>query len=389
MWAAIADMELPARLHPGLKPVSMHATAAFSIVLSLVFLEALRRYAAVLSFGYVLVLRTAWSIANAGSPIVDAMVAQLAHRSKEGYGRQRLWGSVAWAVMTLSVGYLMDVYGTDAMFACTVLAKSLLILAIVYAIATTTPRLHVPTSPLDAAPTPAPALIGGPTGESEGLGVYVRRTVHMLKACPLLTAVMATNLSFGFVTVILDNVTSMQAERDFKMSRTLNGLMSTVGIVCSVPCFFFSENLIARYGHFALLLGAQIVALVQLVLHSLVTAETAWLMVPICLLKGAVFSLGWSSSVEFLQLSVDPHLVSTAQTMLLWSFFTVGGGLGNIFWSAFYQAAAGPATYLAGAAMTLANILALRWYLSRRAGSFAGVTGWLWYVAPVGPLRVA
>ena len=44
-------------------------------------------------------------------------------RSKEGYGRQRLWGSVAWAVMTLSVGYLMDVYGTDAMFFCTVLAK--------------------------------------------------------------------------------------------------------------------------------------------------------------------------------------------------------------------------------------------------------------------------
>ncbi len=38
-------MTVAARLHAGLRPLSMHATAAFSIVLSLLFLEALRRSA--------------------------------------------------------------------------------------------------------------------------------------------------------------------------------------------------------------------------------------------------------------------------------------------------------------------------------------------------------
>mmetsp|Transcript_15574 Transcript_15574/g.42266 ORF Transcript_15574/g.42266 Transcript_15574/m.42266 type:complete len:146 (-) Transcript_15574:359-796(-) len=44
MWAAIADMEIPARFNPNLRTTSMHATAVISIVLSLVLLEALRRY---------------------------------------------------------------------------------------------------------------------------------------------------------------------------------------------------------------------------------------------------------------------------------------------------------------------------------------------------------
>ena len=113
-----------ARLHPGLRPVSMHSTAAFSIILSIFVLEALRRwcglapfpqkrivvdskrccryawplpcidcyahgvanvrrrevaaaaaaaaaagrYAGELPFGYVLALRTAWSVTNAGCP---------------------------------------------------------------------------------------------------------------------------------------------------------------------------------------------------------------------------------------------------------------------------------------------------------------------------------
>ena len=37
-------------------------------------------------------------------------------------------------------------------------------------------------------------------------------------------------------------------ERDFGMSRTLNGLASTVSTIIGVPCFYYSDDLIRKYG---------------------------------------------------------------------------------------------------------------------------------------------
>ncbi len=42
---------------------------------------------------------TLFAVFNCCSVLVDCMVAQLSHRTKEGYGKQRLWGSVAWGLL--------------------------------------------------------------------------------------------------------------------------------------------------------------------------------------------------------------------------------------------------------------------------------------------------
>ena len=111
VWALLADMRVPARLHPALAPVSLHVIALCSGLLSLVLMEVLHLTAAGMGFTGILVVRTAWATVNSGSQLTDALVAHMSHKTKEGFGRQRLWGSVAWGSMSLLAGQLIDVYG--------------------------------------------------------------------------------------------------------------------------------------------------------------------------------------------------------------------------------------------------------------------------------------
>ena len=61
-------------------------------------MEVLHQTAGKASFTMVALVRTVWACLNSGNTLVDAMVVQMAHRSREGYGKQRLWGSVAMGV---------------------------------------------------------------------------------------------------------------------------------------------------------------------------------------------------------------------------------------------------------------------------------------------------
>lgn len=47
------------------------------------------------------------------------MVARLSYKSKEGYGKQRLWGAVAWGGMSLLCGMMIDVGGLEMVFTYT------------------------------------------------------------------------------------------------------------------------------------------------------------------------------------------------------------------------------------------------------------------------------
>ena len=53
---------------------------------------------------------------------------------------------------------------------------------------------------------------------------------------------------------------------------------------------------------------------------------------------------------------MDANLQSTGQTALSWMYYTIGGGVGHTFWSAYYQHRGASETYLLGAGIVLANM---------------------------------
>ena len=133
VWALLADMRVPARLYPALAPVSLHVIALCSGLLSLVLMEVLHLTAAGMGFTGILLVRTAWATVNSGSQLTDALVAHMSHKTKEGFGRQRLWGSIAWGGMSLVAGQLIDAYGLDALFGYTFVARSAMMACTVFA----------------------------------------------------------------------------------------------------------------------------------------------------------------------------------------------------------------------------------------------------------------
>ena len=49
-----------------------------------------------------------WACVNSGNTLIDAMVVQMSHRTKEGYGKQRMWGAVAMGGMSIVSGGFID-----------------------------------------------------------------------------------------------------------------------------------------------------------------------------------------------------------------------------------------------------------------------------------------
>ena len=364
VWALLADFKVPARIHPSLAPASLHCIAIFSGILSLLFMELLHRTAGRMAFAGILIIRTIWCMVNSGSQLVDALVAHMSHKTKEGFGRQRLWGSIAWGSMSLVAGALIDRFGLDALFTYTFLARTVMMSCLMFAM------FKIIQGQGEAFGASLPLTVADKVSEDQ----IIRRIVPLLNERPQLGVLLAVVTLNGFIMVIAENVVSIQMDRDFKMSRTLNGFASTVGIIASVPLYYHSKRLLEMYGHFPMLSVAQGLTALMYLLHSLITKDYALLILPVCAMKGGILALFWSASVDLMQNVMDANLQSTGQTALSWMYYTIGGGIGHTFWSAYYQHRGASETYLLGAAVALGNMGLLRLSLkevSRRTNARA------------------
>jgi len=391
-WAAIADMKLMGRINPAWAHLSSHWLAILTTIASMVFLEIFHQLAATMPLTILIVARLGWSITNSAGLLVDVMVARLSYKSKEGYGKQRLWGAVAWGGMSLLCGMMIDVGGLEMVFTYTWVARLLLIVCLLWAMREERDggEAHVHDH---GAKKPAHVM---------GLSEYVSSLRKVVVEKPLLGYVYLSNLVLGFVMVIPEQVLSMQMERDFGMSRTMNGFTATLSIVVSVPCFWFSEGLMASYGHFALILAAHLLTALMCFLNAMMTTPCIACILAISALKGAAFSLNWAASIDFMQHMIRPELVSTCQTLVTWVYYTIAGGLGFVLWSWSYQVHGASRTNLLGMIVALVEFFILRstlkgWRSLSSMPDIGGdthsslvrglVAGIVRLVIPVGPLR--
>jgi hypothetical protein len=259
LWAALVDMRVFGLVHPSLGVVSNHLAAICSTVFSLITMEILRRFGPTVSFLHILLLRTIWAFANSGGMLVDAMVVQMSHGTDEGYGKQRLWGSISWGCMSLLAGILIDLRGLDFLFTYTWIARTVLMLVVVVAIAET---LRVNSGGQDDDKFSGDEEEDDttvPQGRIEdehaeirqhdvgGAMEYVKRLRSLITQQPIVGILLAANLVQGVVFVICEHIVSIQMDRDFALSKTVNGLTNTLAIVTIVPCFYYSSALIHRY----------------------------------------------------------------------------------------------------------------------------------------------
>jgi len=351
LWAGSADVGAPADVLMG------------SVVASVATLEALRRGTREgflqrhvgagarphQALWAVAALRVARSASSAASPVADAMVLSLATQGNEAWGRQRFWGSASWGLGSFFVGALIDRVGLEAgIFGSTYLVCFALLCLLFFRV-----RPRWPSSENDVE---APSTVKKKAPRN--LSAVVSHGLVALKRSAPLRLALGDACVFGTLVVVVDSILYMQLENELGVSRTTNGLATTIATASTFPFFWYSSQLMKRFGHWKVLAGAQCILPFRLVLHAFVTPANVAYLLPLCqLLHGPMFACWLSAAVELVATLAPPELAASSQSLLTMAYFTIGGCVGHLVWSAAFEAWGGRGTYLVAAGCAVLTAL--------------------------------
>merc|ERR1711920_95689 len=139
----------------------------------------------------------------------------------------------------------------------------------------------------------------------------------------------------GFVMVLVDAILPLQLERELHISRVLNGSLTLIGVLSSIPVFYHGVAIRRRFSTASLMRGAQ--ALTALRLLGYVAAASlgsgaSIAIVVLTLLHGVCYAVTWIVATAVVQRRAPDSLSSSAQVLVTTTYFTLGQGCGNIFW---------------------------------------------------------
>lgn len=399
-----------------------------AVLMSILTMELLRT-SSPLTFEVVMYVKLLRTFVSPVGTLTTTSALHLIRGSKQGFGEQRAFGSMAWGIGALCIGYFIDVFGINVLFYYTYSLNILMLMVILVAVpskATTDVHSSYDSSialnsgddsentralqrkesiSMTCANTNNPGLLPfseaqvltefdnsededipllwndatgtwakivhdrHSSGTVQELGeqniasvstvssaikvlcemwrkFYVDIRLHLtpyirLIREPTLQSLQMNVLVYGSVMTVVDTFLYVGIEREFKASRTFNGLMTAVSVLGAVPAFWHSDKIIKRYGHSLSLLGSEAVCAVRLFLSAIVWAlppSPALLLLLLLQLSHSIcFALYWACVVDLVSNAASAGVLNGAVAMISSLYFTVGGSLGNILWGYLYD----------------------------------------------------
>jgi Na+/melibiose symporter-like transporter len=159
----------------------------------------------------------------------------------------------------------------------------------------------------------------------------------------------------GFAMVLVDTVLQIQIEK-LGGSRSFSGLTTLSSILGGIPIFWYSKRIFVHQGGWKMLWYAMAIVMFRLPLlaHFVVTEDDLSYILPIQLFHGVAFALIWSGGTDYLQHHAPPMVTASTQTILSTTYFTIGQGVGNIFWMSLYDNMGPKKMYMLGTAIVTA-----------------------------------
>jgi MFS transporter, PPP family, 3-phenylpropionic acid transporter len=271
---------------------------------------------------------------SAQGPMCEALMLSEMRGDLTYYGRIRLWGSIGFIVTVMLASFLMDWQGTGALvWFCGALLVCVLGSAFRLK---DVPRLAHAGKP--------PAL----------LSVLRKKEVLAFFAS---TALMVS------AHAALYTFYSLYLERQ-GYSKTVTGLMWSVGVVAEVLCFYYQAPLFRRWGAKRLMFACFAFGVVRFALIG-AGAQSMALLVAAQLMHAATFALHHSASVQTMQRWFSGPLQARGQALYISISYGLGGSIGSLGLTTVWQNA-GPQFifYVASglvAAGAIAAALSYRW----------------------------
>jgi PPP family 3-phenylpropionic acid transporter len=237
---------------------------------------------------------------NTIQPILDSLSLELAQNNRRfSYGKLRIAGAAGYAVTGIITGYLIDFTDTTVIFLVSAVS---MFLAFLFALPLKTRDQH------DAA-----------TDQSfRYVGKLLRvKTLFFLLICVTLVSA-GTQAIWYFYYPYMEEIGA---------STRLTGYGVSLQGLCELPLFYFSAQIIARFGMKTTLLITIFVTVGRMLLYAVVKNPYAAL--PIELLQGISWSLFWAVCVQFVNSLVPEEKRATGQSLLYAAYYGIGTIAGN------------------------------------------------------------
>ncbi len=285
------------------------ATRRHRLVLSLTLLGsglAVAAFPFLRAFLPVLILMASYSIVNAAiPPLSDNATLQMLGDNRDMYGRQRLGGTVGYALAAPIAGQLVQRYGLAAAFwGCTVMYLCAFF---------TSQKLWSRLKPQStAAPVHDQAVVRG--------------GVRLLMTNPRWLLFLVAAFAGGLAAAAMNSYLFPYL-RELGASQTTMGFALTLGTVLEVPMLFFGNRLLRWLKAYPLFLAAVSVYAGRMLLMAAATTPIQALLIQ--LLNGMTFPVMWLAGVAFANESAPPGLGATAQGLFSAAVFGVGSAAGG------------------------------------------------------------
>jgi len=336
---------------------------------------------------YVKIIRTA----TAPSTTLTTMASfKLTEGTKEGFGQQRMYGSLAWGGGAWLVGSLIDYFGMRSIFYYTYFFQCISLFIVAKALPSSGNMSQHSAGggssgsagSLKEHRSPYPVrddetyIEGGEVASHQAI---LSRDTSSIKTSPAaLKQKLATVRSQVISTVYLAHSKLYQSVSDVKQflakkscnflllnafltgvimqvmetylfvsfaesmhsTNGFGGLCSCVGSFSCALFFFFSDRFIKKYGHGQCLLFAEAVFFLRLALLSATSYHWKYsrqLLVAQHVFAGPSFAIFWATSVDALFKQSPKHLGSTCMATLNMFYFVLGPCVGSLLWGYAYK----------------------------------------------------
>lgn len=343
------------------------------MVMQIVTMEMMRQVKP-LTYSYLLLVKVLRTLTSPTTTLTTTSSFKLTNGTNQGYGKQRMFGSMAWGIGAFACASLMDLYGMDALFFYTYFFNIISFLVGYFGVSSG--NLSTKSDSVDDLAMNTRAPKGTFCEQACDYVLETKRFLFDSSSCLLL---LTNALVYGAIVTVFDTFLFISIQEDYHASVTFSGIVTSVSILACIPIFYYSDKLISKYGHIPMIVFAQVTSIIRLLLYVLVHPgdpgivsninmnervvesrhESLALVLGVSLLHGFSFALFWAAIVDAIFKLGRCSLSATSMAVLNVAFFTIGGAVGNFVWGWVYHVGGVVNVYLFAASISALNVFVI------------------------------
>ncbi len=279
---------------------------------------------------------------SAQGPLSEALMLSEMRGDLTHYGKLRLWGSIGFILAVTVAGPFLDKYGIGLVLW---IALGLLVLV-------TASSMRMQESRHDEGHPAVPSVL-----------VLLRRREVIAFFSSTFLMIAAHASLYVFYSLYLAQL---------GYSNTVIGLMWSLGVVVEIVFFFYQAPLFRRFGVRNMMIASLLIAVVRFLLIGF-GAQSLLLLLIAQVMHAATFGVHHSASIATLQRWFFGPLQARGQALFTSISYGLGGTLGGLILSGFWDTFGAQAVYVVAAIFSLAGagaaVLSYRWQQHHREGS--------------------